>query len=56
MFKDLGKETVTYGCFTHAKATAIMVAMPNSILNKTLFPLLTKQHAKEVANGKADKK
>jgi hypothetical protein len=56
MFKDLGKESMTYGCMTHARGMSLLGLMPANTVNGFMYKALSKAHLKQLAEGRADKK
>ena len=46
MFKDLGKERMTRGCFIHDSTMAVMPLIPEGPFNRMMFKAMTKAHKK----------
>ncbi len=45
MLRDLGKESLTYGCTTHAR-TMCLFMLPRSLISRFMFSTLQKGHAR----------
>lgn len=48
MLRDLGKESLTYGCTPHAKGMFMVQILPWSMIQKKFWDAFCEEHAKEV--------
>ena len=56
MFKDLGKEKMTRGCFVHDASMAVFPLIPEGALNRMMLKAMTKAHKRQIEKGIATKK
>lgn len=54
MLRDLGKESLTYGCTSHARSMLLFSLFSRSFVNKFMFKMLTKSHERLQKEGRAD--
>ena len=56
MFKDLGKERMTRGCFTHDASMVILPLIPEGFFNRMMLRAMVKTHKRQLEKGIAAKK
>ena len=56
MFKDLGKEKMTRGCFAHDSSMALLPLIPFAPFNRMMFRVMSKIHEKQLEEKEAEKK
>ena len=48
MFRDLGKERMTRGCFVHDSSMALLPLIPVGPFNRMMLRAMTKTHKKQL--------
>ena len=56
MFKDLGKERMTFGCLIHDSTMAFMPLIPEGAFNRMMLKTITKMHKEYLEKNGSSRK